>query len=118
MSLRPNEERNIYFPIIGESGFIQMATIMNAENRILINEEVVLKDRSYKLQKQRHFFLLTGKGRNPTVGYPIRRNPIRGNPIRRNPICRNPIRRNPIRRISYRRIYWSQQSECQIPYKL
>ena len=59
--LRPNEERHIYFPLIGESGFIQMATIVNAESEILINEEIVLKDRSYKLQKHREFYILTGK---------------------------------------------------------
>ena len=59
--LRPNEERNIYFPLIGESGFIQMATIINAESEILINEEIVLKDRSYKLHKHREFYILTGK---------------------------------------------------------
>ena len=40
-----------------------MATIMNAENQILINEEIVLKDRSYKLQKHREFYLLTGKNK-------------------------------------------------------
>lgn len=58
---RPNDERAIYFPLIGESGFIQMATIKSVDDEILINEEVVLKDRSYKLQKHRDFFVLTGK---------------------------------------------------------
>ena len=58
---RPNNERTIYFPLIGESGFIQMATIKSADDEILINEELVLKDRSYKLQKHREFFVLTGK---------------------------------------------------------
>lgn len=54
----PNTSRDIYYPLLHEDGrsSIQMASVMDMNNNYLILDEIVVRDRVYKLEQFRQFY--------------------------------------------------------------
>lgn len=69
-SFSPNTSRDIYYPLLHEDGrsSIQMASVMDLDDNFLILDEIVVRDRVYKLEQFRQSFDLQPIGEQLTVG--------------------------------------------------
>ena len=54
----PDTSRDIYYPLLHEDGrsSIQMASVMDMNGNYLILDEIVVRDRVYKLEQFRQFY--------------------------------------------------------------
>ena len=61
----PNAIRDVYYPLLHQDGrsSIQMVSVMDMNNNILISDEIVVRNHAYRLDKFRQYFDLQSKGR-------------------------------------------------------
>ena len=54
----PKSSRDLYFPLLHEDerGSVQMASVLDMNDTVLISDEILIKDHVYKLEQFRQYY--------------------------------------------------------------